>query len=486
MRSFTVFPIRPQWQLFVVALAFIVWFIPTKLYAQAPLDFGAAAGDAVKLFELGQDFHERNELEKALLCYAEALRLRPEFPEAEYQRAGALIASGKPAEAETALRRAIASAPEWGLPHAALGALLVQLKRPQEAEMALENAFKLDGKNPVALNALVELRLRAPVNKTTLSQLLDRLKLVTATRNAPASLWLSQSSVERALGRTNEALASLSRAIETNPRSLPARQQRAELLRDSGRYEEALEDARALASASGNALPGILFLAHLNLQAGRKDDALRALDILPDKARNQPEVSALYNSILLQGPVDAESCATLAKLEAQQNTNAAFMARLGACQRLQDPARSLEYYRRAANLEPRNPDYAVGFASALVQARKFPEAVVILRRVLEVSPENQTAHANLATALFEGKDFAGALVEFRWLASKQPDNAVTFYFLGITHDRLSEFPEALAAYEQFLGKADAGVHKLEIERVNLRLPPLRKQIKNGEGVKKKG
>ncbi len=471
---------------FVAVLVGFVWLGATLVSAQTPPDFGAAAGDAVKLFELGQDYHERGQFAQALACYEEALKLRPEFPEAEYQRAAALTASGQLAEAENALRRAIAITPEWPLPHAALGALLIQLKRPQEAETALENAFKLDVKNPVALNALVELRLRPPVNKAVLPPLLERLKLVTASGNTPASIWLSQSSLERALGKTSDALASLSRALEVNPRSLPARQQRAEMLRDAGRYEEALNDARALASASNNSLPAVLFLAHLSIKAGHQNDALRALDALPDNARGQAEVTALYNSILLEGPVNAENCATLAKLEAQQAENAALLARLGACQRTQDSARSLEYYRRAAVLAPSNADYAVGYASALVQARRFPEAAAILRRVLAIAPEHQTAHANLATALFEAKDFAGALAEFQWLANKQPDNAVTFYFLGITHDRLAEFPEALSAYEQFLKKADADAHKLEIERVNLRLPPLRNQIKNGQGTKKKG
>jgi tetratricopeptide (TPR) repeat protein len=486
LRSFIVFPFYPRWRLFIGAWGLFLCFSSTCIEAQTQVDFGTAVGDPVKLFELGQDFHANNQVEKAIVCYEAALLLRLEFPEAEYQRASALVSLGRRQEAETALRRAIAITPEWVLPHAALGALLVQLNKPQEAEISLENAFKLEPSNPVALNALVELRLLSPLNKATLATLLERLKSVTTKGNPPSSLWLSQSSVERVLGRSSDALVSLGRALESNPRSLSARQQRAELLRDLGRYEEALEDARALAAAAGNSRPAILFLAHLNLQAGRKDDALRALDNLTEEGRNHPEVITLYNSILLQGPVDEETCNTLAQLETQQGTNAAFMARLGACQRLQNPARSLEYYRKAASLEPRNADYAVGYASALVQGRRFPEAIVILRRVLEVAPEHHTAHANLATALFESKDFAGAAVEFRWLAHKQPENAVTFYFLGVTWDRLTEFPAALTAYEQFLNKADANVHKLEIERVNLRLPSLRKQIKNGEGAKKQG
>ena len=472
---------------FFCALGACLWLFAGNFPAQTPLvDFGAAAGDAGKLFELGQDYHERNQLAQALACYDEALKLREEFPEADYQRAAVLVTLGRPAEAEKALRRACELVPEWPLPQAALGALLTQLNRLPEAAAALDKALQLDDKNPAALNALTDLRLRPPLAREALPPLLERLTKATALNNAPASLWISRSAVERALQQPTAALASLGRALDINPRSLAARQQRAAMLRDLGRLEDAISDARALASASSNAVPNVLFLAQLCLQAGRKEEALRALDILPEAARRQTEVSALYNSILLDGPIDAESCAALAQMAGQQNNNAAFLARLGACQRTQDPALSLDYYRRAAALEPRNPDYAVGYAAALVQGRKFPEAAVILRRVLEVAPENQTAHANLATALFEAKDFAAAIAEFGWLARKQPENAVTYYFLGIAHDRLGEFPEALAAYEKFLSLAQADARQLEIEKVNLRLPSLRKQIKNGEGKKKKG
>ena len=43
--------------------------------------------------------------------------------------------------------------------------------------------------------------------------------------------------------------------------------------------------------------------------------------------------------------------------------------------------------------------------------------------------------------------------------------------------------EALDAYETFLAHADARTNQLEIEKVNLRLPSLRKQIKLGQGAK---
>jgi tetratricopeptide (TPR) repeat protein len=121
----------------------------------------------------------------------------------------------------------------------------------------------------------------------------------------------------------------------------------------------------------------------------------------------------------------------------------------------------------------------------LVQARRFAEATAILRQVVKRNPDNYVAHANLATALYEGKQYSEALPEYEWILAAKPDAVVAYYFIATAHDYLGEYPEALAAYEKFLAAADAGTNQLEIDKVKLRLPPLRRQIELGEGKKKK-
>ncbi len=117
--------------------------------------------------------------------------------------------------------------------------------------------------------------------------------------------------------------------------------------------------------------------------------------------------------------------------------------------------------------------------------RRFSEAVIVLRRVLAIAPENYTAHANLATALYELKQFAAALNEYEWLLKAKPDLAVAYYFIATAHDYLGEYQQALSAYENFLARADTKTNQLEVEKIKLRLPSLRRQIQLGEGVKRK-
>jgi tetratricopeptide (TPR) repeat protein len=86
---------------------------------------GDAQHQAVALFEQGQNAHEKGDLNGALKFYQEALKLFPEFPEAEYQRGTALISLGNLAEAEKAFRRAVELRADWSLAWAKLGEVLV-------------------------------------------------------------------------------------------------------------------------------------------------------------------------------------------------------------------------------------------------------------------------------------------------------------------------------------------------------------------------
>ena len=165
--------------------------------------------------------------------------------------------------------------------------------------------------------------------------------------------------------------------------------------------------------------------------------------------------------------------------------NAKLLARLGASYRTSDPNRSLDFYRRALELEPANADFATGYSSALVRARRFAEAVIVLKKVVLAAPDNYAAHANLATALYELKQFPQALAEYEWLLQSKPDLTIAYYFIATAHDNLGEYEQALAAYETFLGHANQQTNQLEIEKVKLRLPSLQRQIKLGEGAKKK-
>lgn len=448
--------------------------------AQEHDELSEDAADPVKLFNQGQDAHAKRDYELALEFYEQAIKVRPEFAEAEYQKASALVALGRMPEAEKAYRRASELKPDWSMPPAALGLLLARLQgREREAEEALRRALAIDAKNSAALAALAGLRTRGGDTR----EALELWRRATAADERNAALWLARGAAEQAMKDPASALKSLERALALEPSNVGARLRRAGIYVETGDKERALEDIRALEQATGSDVKVALNIAALYGQLGREDDSRRIFDALPEEAKNSDEGKKLFAALNARCVDTPESLAALEKLIETAPRNAGALACLGSLLRTTDPQRALKYYEQAVQVESRNANYATGYAAVLIQLRKFSEAANILQRILQVAPDNYAAHANFATALYELKLYKQALVEYKWVGQARPDLAVVHYFIGAAHDNLGEYAEALGAYEAFLARADAQVNGLEIEKVNLRLPSLRNQIKRGEGVK---
>jgi tetratricopeptide (TPR) repeat protein len=453
--------------------------------AQTEDAFGDSGADPVKLFERGQSAHARGDFQKALEFYEEAIKVRPEFPEAEFQKGNALVGLGRLADAESGFRRAIELRKDWSLPYSALGALLVRLNRDSDAESPLRQAVRLDSQNFLALRILSDIRLRAGDAKESL----DLARRATAEKDAPAAAWLLRALAERGTKDNAAALLSLDHVLRLDPSNVAALLERAETHLAAGNKELAIADLKSAEPLVKHDKAGASRIAAAYELAGKPDEAQRVAESAglirsqgaPGSANNvagTPEEIEAANS---DDKVVARKALEL--LLKKNPDNAMLLARLGISYRTDDPARALDYYKRAAKIDPANPDYATGYSSVLVQLRRFAEAASVLQRVVAVAPDNYVAHANLATALYELKQFVPALTEYEWLLKAKPGLTVAHYFIATAHDYLGEYEQALSAYESFLVRADPKTNQLEIEKVNLRLPSLRRQIKLGQGVK---
>lgn len=404
----------------------------------AQTEFGTDV-DPIKLFEQGQNAHARGEYEEALRLYDEALAARPEVPEINYQRGVALVSLKRRAEAEKAFRRAIELRDNWALPYSSLGLLLLAdnrndipssaqrtpTSREKEAAAFLSRALELDPKDFQSMIGLA--RLRAQTNSKP--EALALLQRATTYPQATADLWMTRARIEREIKDTKAAASSTAEALKLDANNLDARMFRAELFLEVGDTQSLIAELRTIERL-----------------------------LSPATARN----------------TTADNAAAYI---------ASVYARLGEESRLKDAGASLDYYHHAVEIEPTNADYSTGYAAALVQARRFPEAVEILRRVIAAARDNYAAHANLAAALDELKRYPEALVEYRWLQEKRPEIAITDFFIARAHDLLGQYAEALTAYEAFLARADPARHSLEIEKINLRLPGLRRQARKAKDGK---
>ena len=427
--------------------------------------------DPVKLFNQGQDAHEKNDFQTAIKFYDQALQANPEFAEAEYQRGAAYAALGKTDEAEKSFRRALELRENWTLPMTALGVALLQKNDFPEAKEFLTKVTELDPHDSEAFVALADLYLRAKSSPETLKAFLPKLQNLTSQPNPAAAVWAARAAIERALENYDAAQTSLNNALAINPNDNFALSESANLSLVKGDSARAMAAAEKLVKTAPASTGAKILLARAYIKGGKTTDALKILDGL-DAAN--ADVAALKNSLSIN---DSQDAATLEKKLASDPKNVDILSRLCALSRVSNPPKALDYCRRASELEPNNLDHYIAYGAALVQAKLFDNAISLFRKVLQIAPDNYTAHANLATALFESKRFTEAKTEYEWLAKAKPDLAIAYYFLGITNDQTEDYAAALKNYRKFLSLADDKQNQLEIDKVNLRLPSLEKLIK---------
>lgn len=431
--------------------------------------------DAVAVFNQAQDAHEKGDLTAAIELYKKALKIVPEFAEAEYQSGVAYLALHNSEQAERAFRRAVEIRPDWTLPMTGLGSLLVERGQFAEADTLLTRSVELDPQNFPAFAALAELRLKTKASPATLQGLLDKLSPLTVKANPSASLWSARAALENALGKRDAAKSSLINALAIDPKNLFALTELANIAfaeGDTVRASEVVDKIEKIAPTTGTTK---LLRARVLAADGKTAGALKLIETIEPAT---PGVAEFKARLLVAG---SDNALELEKLLAADQKNASILGRLCKLHRVDNPPKALDYCRRAVESDPKNIDHVIGYGAALVQARSFDSAVGLFRKLIAVAPDNSTAHANLASALFALKRYNEAKVEYQWLIGRQPDLVAAYYLLGITHDHLAEYLDAMANYQQFLRLADPAKNQLEIDKVNLRLPALQRQLKDSKG-----
>lgn len=432
---------------------------------------------AIAFFNQGQDVHEKGDFAAALGFYEKALEVFPDFPEAELQRGNALLSLKRTDDAEKAYRKALELREDWTLAMSNLGSLLVGRGQFEEAEKLLGRSLEADETNQSALAALADLRLRTNAPEPALRELLAKLSSFSGNLRPATALLSAKAAIELKLKDNASAKASARRVIEQEPKNVPANIILAEVAlmeNDAELGETYVRVAEAAGSVTAETRR--LRAVALNMK-GKKAEALALLQTISDPS---DAVIAMIADIK-DGDV-----ADLTGLEAKvQRTpdDANALAKLCHGFRTSNPLKAIEYCRRASTIEPNELGHAIGFGAALVQAKQYDQAAGLFRKLLTIAPENATIRANLATALYQLKRYPEAKVEFRWLTEKQPDSPAAYYFLGIVHDQLGEYMDALANYQQFLKLADAEKDRLDIEKVNLRMPAVQRLAKDRKGKK---
>lgn len=460
---------------------------------------------ASALFDAGQQAHEARDLAKAIELYSKALELDAELWQAEFQRGNAYFSLGKLAEAKASMTRVnqlLADYPVsdqvkqiFARVQTALGEIALAESKNDDAEKAFRRVIELNpqpnSQNARAHSGLAEILYAA--NKHT--EAIAEAKAAIVAGDDRAATFTLLGVALTITNKFDEALSALDEAVKREPKNAAALLYRAEVFIAKNKPNEAAADLRAALVIKPDTQTK-LRLAGLLAQAKQFDAAVvlfqEVVNAEPENSQASNDARTGLTAALIDSGKAADAVAHLEQLIKAEPNRAVLRAQLAELLLPKQPEKALEQYRAAAELDPKNANHHVGVASALVKLRKFQEAVDVLKPVLAANPAGDVAyfaHTNMATALFELDDFPNSAQEFLWILDHQAKRgdqkrtAITLYFLGICLDKTGNFEQALKAYTEFMQLASPD-NQLEIEKIKLRLPPLKRQIEQGKGKKK--
>lgn len=278
------------------------------------------------------------------------------------------------------------------------------------------------------------------------------------------------------LARTGraEGLGLLDRSIERAPRNPAFLNNRAQILAEAGRTDEALRDLRRAVMLEPRFHAALCHLGSLLRRLGRHDEALAAFrKALAIDARVPEAHVGLGNVLRERGDPAGARAAYEAALNVEPG-NASAHYNLGALLlEAGDAAGAEHFFRRALEREPRNPFALNNLGAALREAGRTAEARECFERAVALDPRNVEALNNMGLALQQEEQYPEAIARYREAAELRPAFAEALLNWGNTLKDMGDLDGASAIYAKALairpGFAEALVNSASValDRGNL-------------------
>ena len=224
---------------------------------------------------LGHLLIRQGRYEAAETALNRALSRDPESADAHNSLAVVHEHLGRPREAERAYRRALQLEPGYARAWMNLGKLLMRRERG-EAAGAFQRALQSDPRGPVQYEGWYHLGQLALARGDPGRAHHAFTRALEARSTAAA--WYGKSVASGGLGRTDEQVGCLERAVALEPALAPAQRNLGALYALAGRYEEAERALRAAAAVDPADALTRRHLAGLYGRLGRAEEARRALE----------------------------------------------------------------------------------------------------------------------------------------------------------------------------------------------------------------
>ena len=378
------------------------------------------------------------------------LRKRPDLRSAAFLLAAAYGSLDRFDDAEAVVRDQVRLAPQDPQPHTALGLILRQAKRNDEARQAFEKAAEFAPDNLWLVDQLVELDLLDKHFDSARQRIHRQFQ---KTPDLPAVHCL-EGKILIAEGKWDLAAAEFKKTLQLDPSFSSAYDLLVQTYVATNKLPQALDQLQAqLAKDPNNA------------------SALLTLALLYERMENFPQARDAYEKVLSINPTFVPALNNLAYLDAE---------------RLNDLDKAYELARRARDLQGDDPAIADTLGWVLSKRGDYQQALTILQESAEKLPDNpeiqfhlgmtaymmgqtDVAKVALKKAASAAKNFPGkeeskrrlslletgtsasaelSISKLEAMTKEHPNDPVSQMLLGEGYEKQGESDKAAAAFEQ--------------------------------------
>lgn len=390
------------------------------------------AARAQLLNNIGFARWNKNETVPARAAFEEALKLQPDYYDARYNLAFALLSSDQFADALPHLKALQEKNPKDAAIEEGLGEAFDRTGNPGNALGAYKRAITLDPKNENYQFKFALILLSNGRRDDALEALRNLLNV--NANNAPALLQIGD--IHLRSNRYSDAAAALRRYVNVRGEDFTGRFNLGVALDYSSKFDEALEQYGAAEKLKPNDAATKNNIGRIYFKRGRFDEAV-----------------AKFNEALILDPTFHDARTNLAiVLAAQDKLDASTAEWQKLATDAADAARGASVADRRA-FEARIATARSGIASNLLAQDKYKEAADEYRRLLALTPADAEARSGLARALYNLKDYAGAEAAYRTIIKTYPDNANAHNDLGVVLEAKGDRAGALDNYQKALDLA---------------------------------
>ena len=390
------------------------------------------AARAQLLNNIGFARWNKNENDSARTAFEDALKLQPDYYDARYNLAFALLSSDKFADALPHLKVLQAKNPGDAAIEEGLGEAFDRTNNTGSALGAYKRAIALDPKNENYQFKFALILLGDGRRDDALEALRSLLNI--NPNNAPALLQIGD--IHLRANRYGDAAAALRRYVGVRGDDFTGRFNLGVALDYGSKFDEALEQYGAAEKLKPNDAATKNNVGRIYFKRGRFDEAV-----------------AKFNEALILDPAFYDARTNLAiVLAAQDKLDPSTDEWQKLAADAANGARGASIADRKV-LEARVATARSGIASNLLAQAKYKDAADEYRRLLALTPADAEARSGLGRALYNLKDYAGAEAAYRVIIKAYPKNANAYNDLGVVLEAKGDRAGALDFYQKALDLA---------------------------------